>query len=106
MANEKKMIEDFIQKRTEEERMLTIQFAKEILALQLDKKKIDEDIKAVKADAKSNGVLVTKVMKALSEIKKVLKTEDADLQEEQRILNMIEEDENIKAMIYDLIKKD
>ena len=105
MANESKMINDFIQKRTEEEQLMTIQFAKEILALQLEKKKIDEDIKSIKADAKSNGVLVTKVMKALAEIKKQLKTSDEDLTEEERVMQMIENDEDVKALIYDLVKQ-
>ena len=105
MANESKMINDFIQKRTEEEQLMTIQFAKEILALQLEKKKIDEDIKSIKADAKANGVLVTKVMKALAEIKKQLKTSDEDLTEEERVMQMIENDEDVKALIYDLVKQ-
>lgn len=99
------MVEGFIQKRDNEERALTLQFAKEILALQIEKKEIDDSIKAIKADAKANGVLVAKVSKALNDIKKLLKTEPSELSEEERIREMLEGAEDIKALIYNLIDK-
>lgn len=103
--SENKMVADFIQKRDEEERVLTVQFAREILSLQLEKKAIDDSIKAIKADAKANGVLVGKVTKALADIKRILKTEDTELSEEERIKEMLESEEDLKALIYDLISE-
>jgi uncharacterized protein (UPF0335 family) len=100
-----KMVESFIEKRTEEERALTLQFARAILELQLEKKGIDNDIKVIREEAKANGVLVGHVNKAIAQMKKLIKTQDSEIAEEERILEMLETDEDVKALLYNIIEK-
>ncbi len=73
----------------------TVSFARALLALELQIKEIKDDIKEIKSEAKSEGVDVAKVSKAITALKKALKAKPADQFEEAKIFEIIEGNENI-----------
>jgi uncharacterized protein (UPF0335 family) len=104
--DEKALVESFIETKKSEEDNLTLQFAGEILNHMLQKKEIDGYISDIKKDAKSNGIQVSMVMKAIKELKDELKTTELEKSEENTIINMLESDLGIKSKIQKLIEKD
>lgn len=102
---EQDLIDSFIEQRKTEEEKLTLQFAEAILEQMLLKKEIDTTIKDIKRDAKDNGVLVGKVMKAITSLKKELKTTDVERREETTFMNLLDTDVSIKNKILRLIEK-
>lgn len=101
--DEAKAVDDFLQQKQSDEDALIMAFAQEIIKKQIHKKEIDEDIKEIKADAKSNGVPVAKVMKVISDLKKIRKSTKSDLNEEEIIMDKIANDSHIVKLMFDLI---
>lgn len=99
-------VNQFLINRDEEETNLTLDYAKQLLALELEVKDLKDDMKEIKADAKSNGVAVMKVNKVLANLKKLAKTKDVDLAEMETIEGVLMNDPDIKTMIATLTKKD
>lgn len=105
-ATTKDRVNQFLINRDEEETNLTLDYAKQLLALELEVKDLKDDMKEIKADAKSNGVAVMKVNKVLANLKKLAKTKDVDLAEMETIEGVLMNDPDIKTMIATLTKKD
>jgi len=78
-----------------EQEMDVLDYAKAIIGCQIDMKAIQDDIKTIKSDAKEKGVLVKEIDSAIKEIKKELKTNPADLQLEQEIVEQLKADDGI-----------
>ena len=100
------MKNEFLINRDEEETQLTLQFARALLALELEIKELKTDQKEIKKDAKANGVSVQKVSKALNSMKAAMKANDMDLLEQETIENVLGNDVDIKTQIAELVKKD
>jgi len=99
------LTKEFLINRDAEETRLTLQFAKAMLDLDAQIKEIKEDQKAIKAEAKDEGVSVQKVTKAMSQIKAYMKTKDTDLTEIEMIKKVLDNDPDVKTMISELVKK-
>jgi uncharacterized protein (UPF0335 family) len=97
---------EFLVNRDKEETELTLQFAKQILALELEIKEIKKDQKAIKSEAKDEGVSVQKVTKAINQMKAIMKANDADLTEIEEIESVLGNDVDIRTQIAELVKKD
>lgn len=103
---EEKMVEDFLTNKKSKTEEDTVSYAKAALALELQIKEIKDDLKAIKDEAKAEGVDVAKVGKAINALKKLLKSKPADVFEEEKILEIIENNESIVQDVRTLIKKD
>jgi len=99
-------VQEFLINRDKEETELTISFARQMLALDLEIKALKEDQKAIKAEAKDEGVSVQKVTKALNLLKQLMKTNDNDLHELEEIEAVLGNHVDIKTQLAELIKKD
>jgi uncharacterized protein (UPF0335 family) len=85
-----------IKERSEEDiKKLTQDFAKKIINLMKQKKDIDKDIKIIKQEAKLDGINAAKVTKYINTLKKELKTNAFDKQEEERIASFLDTEEII-----------
>lgn len=84
---------------SKEEEMDVLSYAKAIIACQIDMKAIQDDIKDIKSDAKENGVLVKEIDSAIKDIKRELKTNPADRELEEEIIQTLKEDEGIMDSI-------
>lgn len=82
-----------------EETMDVLDYAKSIIACQIEMKAIQDDIKTIKSDAKENGVLVKEIDSAIKDIKRELKTNPADMALELEIIEKLKADENIMDSI-------
>ena len=82
-----------------EQEMDVLDYAKAIIGCQIEMKAIQDDIKTIKSDAKENGVLVKEIDSAIKDIKKELKTNPADLQLEQEIVEQLKADQDIMDSI-------
>ena len=82
-----------------EQEMDVLDYAKAIIGCQIEMKAIQDDIKTIKSDAKENGVLVKEIDSAIKDIKKELKTNPADLQLEQEIVDQLKADQDIMDSI-------
>ena len=96
----------FLVNRCKEETELTLQFAKALLATDLEIKEIKTDQKEIKKQAKDEGVSVQKVTKALNQMKAIMKANDADLNEIEEIEGVLGNDVDIRTMISELVRKD
>ena len=96
---------EFLINRDKEETELTLQFAKRIIALDIEIKGIKEDQKVIKKEAKDEGVSVQKVTKAINQMKAIMKTNDADLSEIEQIEGVLGNDVDVRTMISELVKK-
>jgi len=96
---------EFLINRDKEETELTLQFAKQIIALDLEIKDLKDDQKEIKKEAKDEGVSVQKVTKAINQIKAIMKANDADLTEIEEIESVLGNDVDIRTMISELVKK-
>jgi uncharacterized protein (UPF0335 family) len=79
--------------------MDVLDYAKAIIACQIEMKAIQDDIKTIKSDAKENGVLVKEIDSAIKDIKKELKTNPADLQLEQEIVEQLKSNQEVMDAI-------
>jgi len=105
IANETSTMQnEFLVNRDKEETELTLQFAKALLAGDLEIKTIKDDQKEIKKQAKDEGVTVQKVTKALTQLKALMKANDADLNEIEEIENVLGNDVDIRTMIAELVK--
>lgn len=84
---------------TKEETMDVLDYAKSIIGCQLEMKAIQDDIKTIKSDAKENGVLVKEIDSAIKDIKREIKTNPADRQLEEEIIEKLKADEGIMDSI-------
>lgn len=104
--SEAEMVENFIDKKEDEESQLTLDFAKQILVYQLQQKEIGGFIKDSKKDAKANGILVGNVMKVIKELKEEFKSTDIEKTEHDHLKDTFRDDFDIKFKIQQLIEKD
>lgn len=103
MKDTKKLQEDFIQDRATKEQNLTIDFAIAILQKEYLKKLIDNDIKEIKADAKSEGIMIKNVQNALKNLKRSLKENGQnELDEEDFLLSVFSSNPEIISIINDI----
>jgi uncharacterized protein (UPF0335 family) len=102
---EKKMQEEFIQNRDEEEAQLTIEFAIELLRQDAQIKELNDVKKEIKADAKSNGIPVKQVMAALTALKKKAKSDLHDQQVEDFLTETLSENVDVNALIGEIVQK-
>jgi uncharacterized protein (UPF0335 family) len=79
-----------------------IGFAKRLLNLQLQKKRIDVDIKALKEEFKEEGVAVSVVNKVVSTLKANAKKSDSELFELDTITEYLEADAEVMMAIEEL----
>lgn len=100
------LVDNFLSSKKEYIEGRTEEFIKAIIALELEKKAIDTDIKSIKAEAKADGVDVKTTSKVYSKIKARLKAKpevlDAEDVLEEQLMNKTE----IINEIYYLIKKE
>ena len=96
---------EFLINKDKEETSMTLQFAKAILALDLEIKDLKEDQKEIKKEAKDNGVAVQKVNKALAVLKAIAKSNDLDLLEIETIEEVLGNDVDVKTMVSELVRK-
>ena len=82
-----------------EQQMDVLDYAKEIIACQIEMKAIQDDVKTIKTNAKENGVLVKEIDSAIRDIKKELKTNPADLQLEADIVEQLKSNQDIMDSI-------
>ena len=99
------MINNFISTKQNNEEALTLDFARAILDCELQKKEIADDIKAIKDDAKVNGILVQHVMKAVKALKQEIKTDELDKRETQAMFDLLASDNDIRFKIESLLTK-
>ena len=99
-------VNQFLINRDEEETKLTLDFAKALLHLELQIKELRDDQRAIRLDAKANGVAVTKVNRVLANLKKLFKTDPTDLSELESIELVLANDVDVKTMLDTLVKKD
>ena len=102
---ENKKVQEFLINKDEEETRMTLDFARALLAIDLEIKDLKEDQKAIKDEAKDNGVTVAKVTKALNDLKRLAKAKESDLAELEEIEKVLESDMDIKVQIEQLVKK-
>jgi uncharacterized protein (UPF0335 family) len=104
-ADKTNEVQEYIKSRKGETDQSTLDFVARIVSLEKQKKDIMEDIKAVKEDAKAEGVDTTKAMKAFRKFCYILKTDPADLVIEEGVLALIEDDVTLISSISELISK-
>lgn len=88
-----------------EETRLTIDYAKALLALDLEIKGLQNDKKILRAEAKDNGVSVQKVQKALTAMKAIMKSNDNDLLEQENISEVLGDDVDIRTQLSELVSR-
>jgi uncharacterized protein (UPF0335 family) len=102
-TTEVEMQEVFIQERATREENMTIDFAVELLKKEYLKKLIDNEIKEIKTEAKSNGILIKSVNNALKNLKRSLKENGQnELEEEDFLLQVFKTNPEIVSIINDI----
>lgn len=104
--DEAQATQDWIQNKGDEDEQLTMDFAKELLGLDLQIKEINDSKKAIKADAKSNGIAIKQVTSALTRLKAIAKADPLQTQEEDFYMDKFGGDIDIQMMISELVRKD
>lgn len=79
-----------------------LSYAVRYLRLQLDKKKIDQDVKALKQEFKEEGIAVGVVQKAINVAKANKKRTDAERFELETITEYIEENPEAQDLLTEL----
>ena len=95
--------ESFLIKKYDDQRKKTLEYARAILELEI--KKIKDQIKEIKKDAKIDGVFVSGINKVLAEMKKVRKISDEEKAEFNELLNFFEDQPDIVALIERILNK-
>lgn len=90
---------------TEEARANIEEFTKRFLNLQMQKKALDQDIKALKEEFKEEGVPVGIVASVINKIKAQKKKSDSEIFEEDTIKEWLETNTDIDNEIGALIAK-
>jgi uncharacterized protein (UPF0335 family) len=90
---------------TEEARANIEEFTKRFLNLQMQKKALDQDIKALKEEFKEEGVPVGIVASVINKIKAQKKKSDSEIFEEDTIKEWLETNADIDNEIGALIAK-
>lgn len=85
---------------------MTEDVAISILRLENQKKRINEDIKDIKSEAKSNGIEMKLVMNAIKNLKRIMKDEDEELSEEEFLLEKFNKNTDIVNLVQELVQKD
>jgi len=96
--------EEFLINRDEEETKLTLEYARRMIALEKEIKEIKDDMKAIKAEYKDEGVSVQKVNKAIKNIKMAAKLNDLDATEIEMIQTVLSADPDIHTEIAQLVE--
>ncbi len=78
-------------------------YAKQIIACQIEIKSINDDIKQIKIEAKENGVLIKEIDSVIADIKRELKKDPSETIIEDDIRAKFEKNEDIMASISTLI---
>ena len=99
-------VQEFLINRDQDETAMTLDFAKALLALDLEIKDLKSDQKIIKAEAKDNGVSVQKVTKALNILKAAMKANDQEILEIETIEAVLGNDVDVKTQLAELIRKD
>jgi len=99
-------VDEFLINRDQDETNMTLDFAKALLALDLEIKDLKSDQKIIKAEAKDNGVSVQKVTKALNILKAAMKANDQEILEIETIEAVLGNDVDVKTQLAELIRKD
>lgn len=94
---------DVISRDEEEINKKTNEFAERFVNLLKDKANVDSDIKALKDEFKLEGVAVGKVVKVVNKIKRDMKTNAIEAAEQEKLEDMISENEDVKIGINDLV---
>jgi len=108
IVSQKQMVdvqEEFLINRDAEETKLTLEYARRIIALEMEVKAIKDDMAAIKKEYKDDGVSVGKVNKAIRNIKMAAKLNDLDATEIEMIQTVLSADVDIRTEIALLIKK-
>lgn len=89
---------------TAEAKEKSIAFATRLLNLQISKKQIDADIKALKAEFLEQGVAVNVITKAVSKIKTNKKMTESQMYELDTITAWLEGDQTVADSITELMQ--
>ena len=92
-------INEFLINRDEEETKITLEFAKALLALDIEIQEIRNEQKEIRKQAKDNGVSVGKVNKVINNLKRAAKEKDVNLTELEMIENVLNSDVDVRTMI-------
>jgi hypothetical protein len=87
---------------TEEVMGKVFEFAEDLIGLQLQKKAIDGEIKALKDDFKEEGIAVALVTKIVSKMKAEMKKTSGELLEEEILSEKMNANEKLKDMVASL----
>jgi len=101
---DREMQEKFLINKDEEETKLTLEYARRMIALEKEIKEIKDDMKAIKAEYKDEGVSVQKVNKAIKNIKMAAKLNDLDATEIEMIQTVLSADPDIHTEIAQLVE--
>lgn len=102
--SDKEMINQFIQDKADEKTQITAQFIERIAELEKQLFEVKEDIKAVKQDAKDEGIEVAKVMKAYNAIKRQLKRDPAKLAEDEEYSKLLSSSIEMFSKIREVVE--
>jgi len=80
---------------TASEEMDLYDYAKQVIACQMEVKAIQDDIKVIKTEAKEKGVLVKEIDSAISQLKKEAKQNPQEAQLEEEVLEKLRENKDI-----------
>jgi len=102
---EDQMVEKYIVDREVSTENLTIDFAKQMLAYDLEIKEIKEAQGEIKKEAKSEGIAIKQVNAALAKLKKMAKANPLDEEEENFLVEQFQENVDIGVLIHQLTAK-
>lgn len=80
-----------------------VQFVEQLVAYELEKKKIQEKIKELKADYKEEGIAVSIICRVFNRIKKKKKQTESEKFEEEAIQEILEESQRVDDAILTLV---
>ena len=100
---EDEMIDNFLIEKKEEKNKLILDFAKQIIALEIEIKEIKNDIKEAKKNAKESGILVKEIMAAISELKKEVKEINEDTNKKDTIKKILKNDKEFLQNLETLL---
>ena len=101
--NDEMLIDQYLKSKKEFLEIKTEELVKAIIALEQEKKAIDEEIRMVKHLAKEDGVDVNKVSKVVTRLKTKLRAKPEDIAEEDKIEDFILSHQDILSDLKDLI---
>lgn len=90
--NDKAMMDSFLKEKDENEKKLILDFAKQLVALDMEIKGIKDDQKEIKKEAKDEGLLIKEITAAINDIKKEIKQPASEAADESAIGIILRED--------------